>query len=78
MVNVDELHVGSLVRLASGSPKMAVVSVTRDDDPSIWLVNVTWYSEPRGIETATFAPELLAWPRNGPLPAPAESGEPAE
>jgi uncharacterized protein YodC (DUF2158 family) len=64
MVDVDDLRLGSLVRLACGSPKMAVTAVVEDDEhPKCWLVSVVWYSDLRGIETGTFPPNLLVYPR---------------
>ncbi len=78
MVKVEDLRPGSVVRLASGSPKMVVTGV-QDQNGSppnrerTVLVHVTWWSERLGIQKNAFAPQLLVYPR----PA-AESAEPAE
>lgn len=65
MVNPDDLKPGSLVRLASGSPKMVVSGVDRA------LVHVTWWSERLGICKNAFAPALLVYPRLMDPPAAA-------
>lgn len=72
MVKVDDLRVGTLVRLCSGSPKMAVTSVVEcDEHPGDWLVHVVWYSDGRGIETGKFDPTLLVYPRSTAPEGPA-------
>lgn len=64
MVRIEDLRVGSLVRLASGSPKMVVSGVDRG------LVHVTWWSDRLGISKNAFAPALLVYPRGPDLPSP--------
>ncbi|MES2035103.1 MAG: hypothetical protein V4466_13085 [Pseudomonadota bacterium] len=74
MVRTEDLRPGSIVRLASGSPKMVVSGVDRG------LVHVTWWSERLGILKNAFAPVLLVYPR-GPEAAsalPEAAEEPAE
>lgn len=73
MVKIEDLRTGSVVRLASGSPKMVVSGVDRG------LVHVTWWSDRLGIQKNAFAPALLVYPRPmEPPAAAAESEEPEE
>jgi uncharacterized protein YodC (DUF2158 family) len=82
MVKIEDLKPGSVMRLASGSPKMVVSGVQVSDGPpgspsrKIPLVHVTWWSERLGILKNAFAAELLVYPR--PALDPQGVPEPAE
>lgn len=62
-VRIEDLTVGSLVRLASGSPKMGVLGV------SDGLVEVLWWSDGLGILTDKIPAALLVYPRTAEEPA---------
>jgi uncharacterized protein YodC (DUF2158 family) len=58
LVDIKDLRVGSVVRLVSGSPKMAVTGLAEGG-----LIEVLWWSERLGILTDKIAVELLVYPR---------------
>lgn len=54
MVDFDKLKPGSVVRLICGSPRMTVTHAAAPD-----RVEVLWWADGLGIQTDTFAVELL-------------------
>lgn len=66
-IPIGDLSIGSVVRLISGSPKMAVVGLSDGN-----LVEVIWWSDALGVLTDKFPPEILTFPRV----APATDGSP--
>lgn len=57
-INFTELRTGSVVRLASGSPKMSVTGVDGGG-----LVECLWWSDRLGVITDRFPAEILVYPR---------------
>lgn len=66
-VKIEDLRVGSVVRLASGSPKMSVTGVGTDGQ-----VKVIWWSDRLGVLDDHFPVEVLVYPR--PLAGPEPEG----
>lgn len=69
-VKFENLSRGSVVRLISGSPRMAVTGPVAED-----RIEVIWWSDRLGMQADTFSCDLLAeaWPVRPPpeeLPRP--------
>jgi uncharacterized protein YodC (DUF2158 family) len=58
-VDIKDLVPGSVVRLGSGSPKMAVVKARVESG----MVDVVWWSDRLGILEDTFPVAVLVYPR---------------
>jgi hypothetical protein len=83
MIDINELRIGSLVRLASGSPKMTVIgfpgaAVPRGHKaPPRKTVQVQFWSERLGLVKAELTPEALVYPRVLP-PSPVDPAREGE
>ena len=59
MLRLDELKLGSVVRLASGSPKFSVCAI----DPKTKTVDLHgWHDRHGEVELLSVQPILLVWP----------------
>lgn len=69
MVDINDLFVGAIVRLASGSPKMTVVGFStaapaaRGEKGRRIEVRVLLWSDRQGFVRADLPPQLLVYPR---------------
>jgi len=62
MLKLDEVTVGSIVRLSCGSPKLVIEALETDEDGDD--VAHVLYSGPQGLERDTVSLMHMVWPRS--------------
>ncbi len=61
MLKSDEVKIGSIVRLVSGSPKMTVTDIGTDADGNL-EADVIFWTDRLGFVTREIGLEFLCWP----------------
>lgn len=81
-LSIDELRIGAVVRLASGSPKMVVTgfgpSPAPGRQPHFTRVEVLVWNERLGLIRTLLDPKVLVWPRSAPPAHDAPDDEPGD